>query len=209
MLSIIGLVGFIGCGKGTVSNILVNDYGYIEDSFASTVKDVCSSIFGWPRHLLEGDTLESRQWRDTVDIWWSKNLNIEKFTPRKALTMLATDVIRNNFNKDIWYLSLLNRMRNFTNTKIVISDARFINEIKFIKDNGGKIIRIKRGPEPDWYQLALDTNIGKTSAMHDRTDIHESEWQWIGSDFDYIINNDGTIDNLKKQINDILTPYNS
>lgn len=209
MLSIIGLVGFIGCGKGTVSNILVNDYGYIEDSFASTVKDVCSSIFGWPRHLLEGDTLESRQWRDTVDIWWSKNLNIEKFTPRKALTMLATDVIRNNFNKDIWYLSLLNRMRNFTNTKIVISDARFINEIKFIKDNGGKIIRIKRGPEPDWYQLALDTNIGKTYAMYDRTDIHESEWQWIGSDFDYIINNDGTIDNLKKQINDILTPYNS
>lgn len=208
-MSIIGLVGFIGCGKNTVSNILVNDYGYIEDSFASTVKDVCSSIFGWPRHLLEGDTLESRQWRDKVDMWWSKNLNIENFTPRKALTMLATDVIRNNFNRNIWYLSLFNRMRNCTNTKIVISDARFINEIKFIKDNGGKIIRIKRGPEPDWYQLALDTNNGKTTAMYDRTDIHESEWQWIGSDFDYVVNNDSTIDNLKKQIDNILKTCNS
>jgi ABC-type oligopeptide transport system ATPase subunit len=58
---IIGIVGFAGSGKGTVGDILVNDHDFTKLSFADAVKDATSAIFGWPRHLLEGDTNESRQ----------------------------------------------------------------------------------------------------------------------------------------------------
>ena len=48
---IIGLVGLIGSGKGTVANMFV-ERGCIEDSFAAPLKDLSASIFGWPRELM-------------------------------------------------------------------------------------------------------------------------------------------------------------
>ena len=63
---IIGLVGFIGSGKGTVGDLLSQE-GFIPDSFARPLKDACSSIFGWPRELLEGNTEFSRTWREQPD----------------------------------------------------------------------------------------------------------------------------------------------
>lgn len=199
-MSIIALVGYIGCGKGTVANILVNDFGFVQDSFASPVKDVCSSIFGWPRHLLEGDTIESREWRETIDEWWSEKLNIPNFTPRKALQTIGTDVLRDNFNDGIWFLSLLRRQKELGNSNIVISDARFFNEIEFIKKIGGKVVRITRGPDPEWYQIAADTNHGKSTEMFKRTDVPKSEWSWAGAEFDYVIDNNGTLQHLHAQV---------
>ena len=51
---IIGLTGFIGSGKTTVAKILATEHGYRTDSFASSLKDSLSVIFGWPRDMLEG-----------------------------------------------------------------------------------------------------------------------------------------------------------
>ena len=70
MNKIIGVVGFMNSGKGTVGDIL-NEYGYVSESFARPLKDAVSNIFGWPRSLLEGDTGFSRKWREEKDIWWS------------------------------------------------------------------------------------------------------------------------------------------
>jgi len=50
---IIGLVGFIGAGKGTVADILVEKHGFIKESFANSVKDAVSVIFGWDRTFLK------------------------------------------------------------------------------------------------------------------------------------------------------------
>ena len=72
---IIGITGFIGSGKGTVANMFV-ERGCSEDSFAAPLKDLTSSIFGWPRHLMEGDTVESRDFRETPDLYWTKKTGI-------------------------------------------------------------------------------------------------------------------------------------
>lgn len=58
---LIGVVGFAGSGKGTVADILVRDHGFKKLSFADALKDAVATIFGWERHLLEGDTDESRE----------------------------------------------------------------------------------------------------------------------------------------------------
>ena len=74
----------------------------MRDSFAAPLKDVCASIFGWERKLLEGDTIESREFRETPDIFWTRNTGIDNFTPRLALQLMGTDVLRDHFHSDIW-----------------------------------------------------------------------------------------------------------
>ena len=96
---IIGICGFIGSGKDTVANMFV-ERGCTHDSFAAPLKDVCSSIFGWERSMLEGDTVESRDFRETPDIFWTKKLGVPNFTPRLALQLLGTEVLRNTFG--VW-----------------------------------------------------------------------------------------------------------
>ena len=80
---IVGFVGFIGSGKDTAADYLVNFHGYRRDSFANTLKDAVACVFGWDRTLLEGRTKEAREWREQVDLWWAERLGMPNLTPRK------------------------------------------------------------------------------------------------------------------------------
>lgn len=203
---IVGFVGLIGAGKDTAADYLVNFHGFRRDSFASTLKDAVAAVFGWDRVLLEGRTKEAREWREKVDLWWANRLGIDHLTPRWILQYWGTDVCRNHFHDDIWIASLENKMRK-TKDNIVISDVRFPNEIKAIHNAGGTVIRIKRGPEPDWFRDAVNTNAGKNNMSWltsknrlEKLGIHASETAWVGGDIDAVISNDGTIDDLFKAI---------
>lgn len=204
---IVGLLGFIGSGKGTVATHLVENYNFRQDSFAASLKDACSVIFDWPRHMLEGDTNESREWREVVDPWWSKKLGIPNFSPRYALQIVGTDVLRNNFHENIWFLTLENRIRKNPNRHVVISDVRFPNEIKFIQEQGGILVKINRGANPVWYETAMLANRGNSLAKEAMTKTystaHFSEWAWVGSEINYELDNNGTIEDLKKQIDEL------
>jgi rhodanese-related sulfurtransferase len=207
---IIGFVGFIGSGKDTAADYLVNSHGFRRDSFANTLKDAVAAVFGWDRVLLEGRTKEAREWRERVDPWWSERLGMPKLTPRWVLQYWGTDVCRNHFHDDIWIASLEYKMRK-TADNIVISDVRFPNEIKAIHNAGGIVVRIKRGPDPEWYQDAVNMNSGPTNMswaiskmrMEERK-IHPSETAWVGGSIDHIIVNDTTIDELCSQIKSLV-----
>lgn len=206
---IVGLVGFIGSGKGTVASQLVEEYNFRQDSFASSLKDACSSIFGWPRNMLEGDTAESRRWREEPDPWWAHSLSYPGFSPRIALQQMGTNVIRDNFNDNIWLLSVLNRYERNKTQNVVISDVRFPNEIKFIQENGGKLIQISRGEQPVWYETAVLANRGNSVALEAMKktypSVHFSEWAWAGVNPDYHITNNGTLEELKSQVKDMVS----
>ena len=208
---IVGFCGLIGSGKDTAADYLVNYHGFRRDSFASTLKDAISNVFGWDRTLLEGRTKESREWRDQVDEWWSTRLNMPGLTPRWVLQFWGTDVCRIGFHNDIWIASLENRLRKTTDN-IVISDVRFPNEIAAIHNAGGVVARIKRGDDPEWVTAAESVNRGPINNMSwslskehlRRLGIHASEYSWVGGNIDYEIANDGTIDALFKQLGGIL-----
>jgi hypothetical protein len=203
---IIGFVGFIGSGKDTAADYLVNFHGFRRDSFASTLKDAVSCIFGWDRTLLEGRTNESREWREQPDNWWSSRLG-KPITPRWVLQNWGTEVCRNGFHNDIWIASLENKIRK-TNDNVVITDVRFPNEISAIKKAGGKVFRIKRGSDPVWYDDAIAHNQGPTnmrwalSKMHlNHLQVHASEYSWVGNKkIDAEIDNNSTIDELFNQL---------
>ena len=149
---IIGVCGFIGSGKDTIADYLVNFHEFRRESFANSLKDAVAAVFGWDRTLLEGRTKQAREWREQVDEWWATRLNIPHLTPRWVMRYWATDLARDMFHNDIWIASLERRLSSLDNT--VISDGRFMNEISSIKNQGGVIIRVIRGDLPEWGTLA-------------------------------------------------------
>lgn len=205
MSNLIGICGFIGSGKDTVAKMFV-EQGCVQDSFAAPLKDMCASIFGWQREMLEGDTMDSREFRETPDLYWTRKLGIDNFTPRLALQLLGTDIMRTHFSQDIWLNSLEYRIRRQRQDElcVVVSDARFKNELNLIKELGGVVIHVKRSELPEWYEVAVHANNGSVTAKHTMETkyrhIHASEWKWVGFEFDYEIENTGTLTDLEASV---------
>jgi hypothetical protein len=201
MKTVIAFVGFKGSGKNTAADALF-DHGFTVISFADALKDMLAAIFCWDRQLLEGQTLESRAWREQIDEWWADRLEIPHFTPRWAMTHLGTDVLRRHFNDLLWVHNVERRI-SMIDTPIVLPDARFPNEVALVRKFQGRVYRIIRGPDPWWVPNAIQAIHG--SAMdRDMMDcletVHESEWAWLGEAVDQTITNDGSIEHLRKQV---------
>lgn len=205
MQKIIGICGFIGSGKDTAADYLVNFHGFRRESFASSLKDAVAAVFGWDRELLEGRTKQAREWREQVDPWWAARLSMPHLTPRWVLQYWGTEVCRRSFHDDIWIASFENRLRN-SRDDVVISDCRFPNEIKAITDSGGKVIRIKRGPDPAWYDIAARANRASLTDQLElqKLGIHASESAWVGTEFSATLDNDGDIADLYAQLDTLL-----
>jgi len=208
---IIGVCGFIGSGKDTIADYLTNFHEFRRESFANTLKDAVANVFGWDRTMLEGRTKQAREWREQVDPWWANRLNMPTLTPRWILQYWGTEVCRAGFHDDIWIASLENKLRN-SQDYVVISDCRFPNEIQAIKNAGGRVVRVVRGPEPAWYDTAVSVNRGANSnstwalSQHklEKLGIHTSETAWVGTEFDAVLDNNATVHDLYQQINDLL-----
>ena len=196
---LIGLVGFIGSGKGTVGDILAKDYGFVQDSFAAPLKDAASAIFGWDRTMLEGATKDSREWREEVDEFWSQAFG-KPFTPRLALQLLGTQACRDGIHQDIWTASVFKRARG---KDVVVTDCRFINEVEGIHKEGGMVIHVCRGDLPVWWDLAKKANLHQDQdALNElkQLGIHESERAWIGQPIDITFFNDAGIEDIRNGV---------
>jgi hypothetical protein len=74
------------------------------------------------------------------------------------------------------------------------------------------VVRVHRGPDPEWYGFAEIINRGPEKNIEwswaktelDKINIHASETAWIGTAFDAVIDNNSTMDHLYAQINDLV-----
>jgi len=198
---LIGLSGFIGSGKDTIAKYLVETYGFIPLSYASALKDVVSSLFGWDRTKLEGITPEDREWRNCVDTWWEERIGIPGLTPRLVLQTIGTDMFRKHFHPDIWISvverKILNLKEQHPECRIIVTDCRFFNEGECIRRLGGQVIRVERG-RPDHYDCMYKASIGDPTGVNEckQLGIHSSEYSMISFSFDTIIHNDGSFEDL-------------
>jgi hypothetical protein len=130
------------------------------------------------------------------------------------LQLWGTEVCRRGFHDDIWIASLENKLRTSTDN-VVISDCRFPNEIKSIREAGGIIVWVKRGELPEWYEDAVNSNRGETGnfawatsrSRLEKIGIHASETAWVGTKFDAVLDNNGSIDDLFEQVKDLVLSH--
>jgi hypothetical protein len=197
---IIGLSGYMQSGKDTAGQIIqeltserretANEEEYQKNTFeikkfAEKLKEVASIMTGIPREMFEDQEFKAG---NMSEVWWEDG---KPMTVRQFLQRLGTDAIRHKVHINAWVNSAMADVQEGDN--VVFTDCRFPNEAQAIKDRGGIIIRINRYPP------------GMSPVFMDRTESEVSldDWQ-----FDHVIYNVGTIEDLKNQIKSILEVNN-
>jgi hypothetical protein len=218
--TIIAMCGLAGSGKDTACNYLVKNHGFSKTSFAAPLKAMAKIAFGFTDEQLYGPSSKREEedkrypfsgicthcghscldWSDCLpeerDVpegfrWSCANceVNYKEFvTPRLALQTLGTEWGR-RLNDDLWAKSTINLIMGSSHERWCISDLRFRNELDAVLAAGGKVIRLTRG-----------------KPQHN----HASETQLLSiplSDFSAILNNEGTIPEMERNLNQLYKDF--
>ena len=134
---LIGITGLKFSGKSTVAKILSEMLGYKVVSFADKLKDVTCVLSGCTREQLENyDFKECELVPNHLRPYCG---NAEFPTYRAFLQHFGSEVMR-GVNDSIWIDCTLDNCGE----NAIISDVRFPNEAKAIKEQCGIIIRVER-----------------------------------------------------------------
>lgn len=139
------------------------------------------------RELLQKVGTEAMRDRVHINVWvnalftdYKSTLTLKDYIIKKLkLASINEDYYNNNKH------SYIDEWKKEVTPNWIISDLRFPNELKPIKDRGGVTIRINRGEQ--------------------KSEGHESEIALDNAKFDYTIDNNGTIEELVEKVREILT----
>ena len=220
---ILGISGRIGSGKDTVGNIiqmlaLTNDptVNWEIKKYAGKLKEIAS--------ILTGATLEQLEDQDFKKQEMGSEWGI---TYRELLQKLGTEAMRNGLHENVWVNALMADYGKYINQATgeqvliddylyykngldskaeivtkqepnwIITDMRFPNEFDAIKSRGGITIRVNRP-----YSTTGGNGIPATFSQ---TQFHPSETALDNHEFDYVIDNNGSISDLIDKVRTILT----
>jgi hypothetical protein len=166
--------------------------------YAGKVKEIASLLTGIPIEKFEDQEFKKTNLEKNWDVK-SKYRDRRPPTPmtvREFLQKLGTEAMRDGLHTNVWVNALFADYRtNFEAKDVnewgknlqnnwIITDMRFPNEMEAVVERKGITIRINR---PEINLLA-----------------HPSETSLDTAEFDYTINNSGTIEELIKKVKDIL-----
>ena len=174
---LIGLIGSAGAGKSTVANIIERDYGFSKIRFAGAIKSMI-------RALLFEAGIEHGRITEMID-GSLKETGCDELagkSPRYCMQTLGTEWGRDFLSQNFWVDLTMHAVDNLlaASKSVVIDDARFPNEVKAIKEAGGRVFRVMRDMDP----------IPQAG--------HKSEGQIL--EFDACLLNTDSISNLENQI---------
>jgi hypothetical protein len=166
-------------GKNTAADaaalsLLHRNMPFRFDSFAYSLKELCRTVFGFNDEQLNGEL------KGIPDQFWG-------FTPRWALQKVGTEAMRGVLN-DIWVKTLVRRAKMHPKESILITDMRFPNEAAAVKELGGVLVRCNRDLP---FDSIMDTHASETALDH-------------FTDWDFVLNNNGTMDQLKDQVESMI-----
>ncbi|MEK7634351.1 MAG: AAA family ATPase [Patescibacteria group bacterium] len=175
---IIGLAGEMASGKGTITNFIVKNYNGKNFRFSTILRDIINRLY------LE----ETRE-------------NLQK---------LST-LLRDNFGQDVLSSAIAKEAKNSKDKILAIDGVRRLSDIKFLKDFPGfKLIYVEADVEKRFQRISArgentDDNT-KTFEQFKKELEQESEIQIKGlrNNADYIINNNGSIEELHNQVDKII-----
>ena len=167
------------------------------------------------------DTYNSKEKAESDLSHYDENYNQEVYiaseeiviTPRLMLQLLGTECGREIIHPNIWVNALFAdykptgdnllegevrkvREEDLIYPNWIITDVRFPNEAQAIKDRGGIVIRVNR-------PLERLGNSKLPKLKHTSISQHPSETALDNYNFDYVIENEGNIDELVQKINQL------
>jgi len=182
-MKLIALTGKAGVGKDTVGAILHRHHGFSTQSFAGPLKAALADLLEVPRSLFE-----NREWKEAP----LPDLGV---SPRRLAQTLGTEWGREMIHPDLWVKLAARRWESYKARAefaskqlgpnfpgLVFTDCRFDNEADWVRSEGGIVIHVKR------------INVAEVEA-------HKSEAGVFRAPRDHVIINDGTIEDLKSEVN--------
>lgn len=192
-IKFIALYGKKRSGKNTVANAIRQYVGQHkllwkikEVSFAKPLRQILGILYDLSDEFLYDDSSKDK----LVDVTWEElkldsNGKKGQMTLRELLQVFGTDVLRKLWSEDIW-AQIPFRKPYSDNTLVLITDARFENELRMCKKYGGINFHIKRPGQK-------------------QEDTHASENQQIPAElFDFTIIGKEGIPALTEQVHDLL-----
>lgn len=169
---IIVLSGKAQSGKNECANIIKNYYAdlglnTVIISYAFYLKMIAKNVLDW-----DGN---------------------EKTKPRDFLQQVGVELIKNKINPNMLIDRVIDDIKvySYFYDVIVISDARFVDEIDSVRSNFSNVIVIHIN--------------GMNNSLSDEQKVHSTETGLDDyNDYDFVINNDGSKDNLKNKIFNLL-----
>lgn len=134
MSNVIGLTGKKGHGKDTAANLIKNKLESTTEllAFAEPLKQAVCILFCLPREYVDDPVL-----KETPLPQWGG------WTTRQILQWLGTDILRDQFDKDIFLKNMMFRIEKSNSENILITDVRFDNEAELVNNSlNGKVIEI-------------------------------------------------------------------
>jgi hypothetical protein len=173
-MRIIGLAGRARCGKDTVATMMQKEMKGIIISFADPLREATAKMFGLPEERFHGDHPE----REVPDNYWG-------ISPREMLQKVGTECARNVFGQDFWLKRMELELSTLQCNTLFIPAIRFENEAAWVRNRGGHVIHIYRdlGPKVNPHISEAGVEIGV---------------------YDYIINNNSSVENLEKLTYEII-----
>lgn len=200
---LIGISGKMGSGKDTVGDIiriLTSGVVVSNDTVQHTIK-VSNNITGWGSpwtiKKMAGKLKFIASVLSGVPVFKFEDQEFKKqkmdpewgdLTYREFLQKIGTDALRDKVHEEIWANSLFVDQND--DSQWIVTDVRFPNEAVAIKKRDGILIRVNTTRE-----CVVSDHPSETSL-----DNYE--------DFDYVINNSGTIAELTSEIRGILVKEN-
>lgn len=165
---IVTLSGKKRAGKDVTADILVNKYGFTKISLASSLRELCSSVFNMEMNEFLDDDKKERAFStpvilleehlglmlDYIETEWKYpvseetkiklmlKLGMEMKHPRHILQLIGTELIRDCIKSDLLLDVAEARINQFDN--VVVPDVRFSNERSFFKRVGALMCFIDR-----------------------------------------------------------------
>jgi hypothetical protein len=168
--TLFGIHGKAGSGKDTLCQILQALHPFSRMAFADPLKAACGPLFNLPTELLLQDDFKQYHHQ-----FWG-------MTIREIYQKLGTEAMRSTFGDDFWIRRWELEYLAFDGD-VIVTDVRFENEAAHIRMMGGLVIHVERPS-----RQALDA----------KAETHASEAGIEKMPGDYVIQNNGTLEDLKK-----------